>query len=50
MECWTVGALDCGSVGTWERLEYRPDEVNGRKGLGRSPGFSLGDCILPREV
>jgi hypothetical protein len=55
MERCSDGVLDRGSVGLWERwdvgaMEYRPDEVNGRKGLGRSPGFSLGDCILPREV
>jgi hypothetical protein len=31
-ERWSVGVLDCGSVGA---VEYRPEEVNGSKGLGR---------------
>jgi hypothetical protein len=40
--------LDCGSLGA---VEYRPEEVNGSKGLGSlAQASSLGDCILRREV
>jgi hypothetical protein len=40
LERWSVGALERWSVGALERwtvgaVEYRPEEVNGPKGLGR---------------